>query len=144
MRDRCALSTHPKFRDYGARGITVCDRWRDFEAYVQDIEALPRSPDTTLDRVDNDGPYEPGNMRWATAQEQNLNKRKYRTSRPRTAPPSHTLTKIIHEGRALTTKEAAALRGCGAHTLKAWLRDKRRLDPTLTEIPLEKVLKDKK
>ncbi|TDR34683.1 hypothetical protein [Aquamicrobium defluvii] len=74
MIDRCTNPKHGYYEYYGARGITVCDRWRNYENFLADMGERPDG--TTLDRVDNDGNYEPGNCRWATWDEQGANKRK--------------------------------------------------------------------
>lgn len=73
MRDRCSRSTHKAYPAYGGRGIEVCARWQSFEAFLADMGERP--PGTTLDRIDNNGNYEPGNCRWATAKVQGLNTR---------------------------------------------------------------------
>ena len=76
MKARCHSPTDLSYCDYGGRGITVCDEWRnDFWQYVADI-GLPPGPGLTVDRIDNDGNYEPGNVRWATRSQQALNQRK--------------------------------------------------------------------
>jgi hypothetical protein len=72
---RCESPQHRGYPRYGGRGIRVCDRWHDFRAFAADIERDigPRPAGLTLDRVDNDGHYEPGNVRWATWAQQAVN-----------------------------------------------------------------------
>lgn len=74
---RCRTSTSAKFKDYGARGITVCDSWLSFENFLADMGEKPKGK--SLDRKDNDGCYEPSNCRWATPLEQVQNRRPNRT-----------------------------------------------------------------
>ena len=77
MKTRCFNQGNRQFANYGARGITVCDRWRDsFESFLADMGRCP--PGLTLDRINNDGNYEPGNCRWATRQQQARNRRSTR------------------------------------------------------------------
>lgn len=78
MKQRCLSINNYSYHNYGARGIIVCDEWKnDFKAFYDHITGLERygEPGMTLDRKNNNGNYEPGNMRWATRHEQNLNKR---------------------------------------------------------------------
>lgn len=75
MRMRCANMKDASYPYYGARGIKVCERWRSFENFLADMGKRP-SPEYSLDRYpDNDGNYEPGNVRWATQKEQSNNTR---------------------------------------------------------------------
>lgn len=75
MRLRCHNPANRAFKDYGARGITVCDRWRDdFPAFLADVGSKP-SPKHEIDRIDNDRAYEPGNVRWVLRRENCRNRR---------------------------------------------------------------------
>jgi hypothetical protein len=74
MRRRCYSPNTNGYARYGGAGIAVCDRWREsFESFLADVGARPEG--TTLDRINNDLGYEPGNVRWATLKEQGRNKR---------------------------------------------------------------------
>lgn len=76
MIGRCHNPRNKKYRHYGGRGIEVCRRWREsFPAFKADIGQRP-SPRHSIDRKDNDGHYEPSNVRWATPAEQNRNSRR--------------------------------------------------------------------
>jgi hypothetical protein len=75
MIGRCTYQSNAGYENYGGRGIAVCDRWREsFEAFLTDMGERP-GPHYELDRVDSDGDYEPGNVRWATRSENQRNKR---------------------------------------------------------------------
>lgn len=76
MLDRCCNPKSKAYKNYGGRGIMVCDEWQnDFMSFFNHVGYAP-SKEHSIDRIDNDGNYEPGNVRWATALEQSLNTRK--------------------------------------------------------------------
>lgn len=75
MRIRCLCRTSMSYASYGGRGITICDDWLgSFEAFLADMGLRP-SPQHSLDRINNDGNYEPANCRWATKSVQSFNRR---------------------------------------------------------------------
>ena len=74
MRQRCLNPQHPQFRDWGGRGITICERWDQYVAFLSDMGRRP-SPKHSLDRIDVNGNYEPSNCRWTTKDVQQHNRR---------------------------------------------------------------------
>ena len=99
MRQRCQNPKLDAFKHYGGRGIKVCPEWSEsFDAFLRDVGPRP-APHLTLDRIDNDGNYEPGNVRWATWETQAGNKR---------APgPGRRSRLLEHDGRVQTMSQWA-------------------------------------
>ena len=104
MIQRCYNPKATKYKDYGARGITVCDAWRySFSQFLADMGEAPAG--MTIDRINNDGPYEKSNCRWATLREQANNRRGIR------------LKLITFEGKTASLSEWARVKGFSAHLL---------------------------
>ena len=124
MLERCTKPKHKDYALYGGRGIVVCERWSLFENFLADMGERP--PGMTLDRVDVNGNYEPGNCRWATAKQQALNRR--RSSRTKLTEAD--VRRIREMGSEGVSQRQIALaigqsRGCVEHVLAgttwAWL-----------------------
>lgn len=82
MLDRCYRKTDGGYKKYGGRGISVCDRWQGTEGFFNFLKDMGERPTgTSLDRINNDGNYEPDNCRWATALEQAHNRGTYNTNK---------------------------------------------------------------
>lgn len=76
MRNRCNNPNYHSFHRYGGRGIKACGEWDDFNNFINDMGVAP-SKKHQLDRIDNDGNYEPSNCRWVTPKENSNNRKKY-------------------------------------------------------------------
>lgn len=104
MRKRCLNPATGNFKEYGGRGIKVCERWlNSFDNFLADMGERP--PGTSLDRIDNNGNYEPANCRWATPKTQATNRRNSIT--------------VQYDGREISLGEYAAIRGVKYHSLHA-------------------------
>lgn len=107
MTQRCCNPNATNFKDYGAVGVTVCERWRDFDAFRADMGECP-SRSMTLDRMKNERGYEPGNCRWATKAEQNRNR--------------SSCVELTHAGVTRNVAEWAEAIGMSANALSMRLR----------------------
>ena len=119
MRNRCKASS-AKARHYASRGITVAPEWISFETFLRDVGPAP-TPGHTLDRIDNDGPYAPGNVRWVTTREQTRNRT--------------TTRRLILNGQSRSVAEWAEVTGIPATTLYARLSLGWPVDRVLTTPP---------
>jgi len=149
MKERCHNTKNSEYKNYGSRGITVCKRWLKFENFLEDMGLCPRG--LTLDRINNDGNYEPSNCRWTTRKEQSYNRRTNRlitykgethcllTWAKKTGVGWSTLRRRICEldwsiEKALTTptRKALSITFSGeTKTLAEWARTLRTEDNTL-------------
>lgn len=107
MRGRCEYPGNPKWRIYGGRGITVCDRWKSFANFMEDM-GFPE-PGQSLDRIDNDKGYSKENCRWADRLTQTRNRRCTRT--------------VNFDGREMTISECASRAGLPYHVLASRIRN---------------------
>lgn len=104
LRDRCGNPNNKEFRNYGGRGIKVCERWlNSFENFLTDMGKRP--PGMSIERDDVNGDYEPNNCRWATAGEQARNKRNNRI--------------FCYDGLTMTMTDWAAHLGVSLQTLNS-------------------------
>ncbi len=120
MKQRCNNPHSQKFKDYGGRGISVCSRWDAFENFLADMGLKP-SATHSIDRIDNDGNYEPSNCRWTTQDVQVANQRRRETSRW-----------IEHNGARHTLTEWAQITGIKLPTLHWRLSNGWQADRALT------------
>lgn len=104
MKDRCSNPKNVEYAKYGGRGIEVCDEWKHFEPFHSWAVANGYRDDLSIDRIDNDGDYEPSNCRWATCSEQANN-----TSR------SHVLE---YNGESRTVREWENVLGVRKNTIR--------------------------
>lgn len=108
IKTRCFDQKCADYPDYGGRGITICDQWRDdFEAFYADVGDPPKG--TSLDRIDNNRGYEPGNVRWATPKQQANNRRKNR--------------RVTYGALTLTISEWADRKGINHGTIRSRLEN---------------------
>jgi hypothetical protein len=108
IKARCRKPRSQNYPRYGARGIDICDRWHDsFEAFYADVGPRP-SPEHSIDRIDNDRGYEPGNVRWATSATQGRNQR--------------TNHYVFYAGQRMTLTDAASASGIPRSTLTSRIR----------------------
>jgi hypothetical protein len=107
MIERCNNPKNNHFHVYGGRGITVCDRWMEFNNFLEDMGEKP-SPNHQIDRIDNDGIYSPSNCKWSTRSENARNKQNS--------------VKVNYLGREMSIHEASELSGIHFATLKSRLK----------------------
>ncbi len=107
MKCRCFNKNFKNYKDYGGRGITVCEEWKNsFQTFYDYVSQLPHFNEKgySLDRINNDGNYEPDNVRWATATQQNYNQRR--------------TVRVAFNGEIHTLKEWREITGIPLYTLK--------------------------
>jgi hypothetical protein len=124
MKSRCFNPKSRAYKDYGGRGISVCEKWLVFENFYQDMGKKPH-PKLSLERVENDLGYFPGNCKWATASEQISNRR------PRTS--------LVYKGHSKTIKQWAEYCGISKGTMRHRLTVLRWPPEKAIETPLKDI-----
>lgn len=109
MHERCERKNHTHYKSYGGRGICVCDEWSEYIPFATWARANGYSDQLTIDRINNDGNYEPSNCRWVTMKEQQRNKRTNRV--------------ITYKGKKYTLTELAEYAGLKKTTLRERLNN---------------------
>lgn len=132
---RTSRINHKRFADWGGRGIRMCEEWRDnFEQFLADMGPCP--PGYSLDRIDNDGNYEPINCRWSSPTQQNTNQRPrrrgYKKQLGRGYQHSHFIT---YNDRTLNVTEWASLMNLPRGTFYARVRRQWPLEKIFKELP---------
>ena len=126
MRARCGNPNNKAYKNYGGRGITVCNEWnKSFQAYYDYVSKLEGYGDDgkTLDRIDNNKGYEPGNVRWATRSEQEKNKRSKRLISLKCNQFSVEIKKALKEN-GITRHDFAREMGVNYNTVGKWVNGK--------------------
>jgi hypothetical protein len=121
MKQRCYNPNCDEFKNYGARGIRVCEEWKkSFAAFIAAVGSRP-GPEYTIHRIDNDSGYEPGNVRWATPREQ--------------AAETRVALRLPYQGKIVCLAEASRLTGISDSTIGRRLQTGWRLEDALTLAP---------
>lgn len=120
MMQRCCDPTHYAYNRYGGRGITVCQRWHDVRAFIQDNNGSAL-PGLSIDRIDNDGNYEPGNCRWVQPFVQNANRANS--------------IRLTYDGKTLSLKEWSSITKISVNCLQLRLQRHWSVERALTTPP---------